>query len=48
MLQDGKLVCDACHNVITRVTDVPAEGWPDLHNLCSACYADVKAKSLPR
>ncbi len=48
MLENGQIKCDTCQSVITRVTDVPAEGWPQLHNLCSACYANLKAKSLPR
>jgi hypothetical protein len=48
MLQDGKIICDSCHNAITRVTDFPAEGWPQLHSLCSNCYAELKKKSVPR
>lgn len=48
MLQQGNIVCDACHGVITRVTEVPEDGWPQLHNLCSQCYAEARTKSLPR
>ncbi len=48
MLKDGQIVCDACRSVITRVTEAPAEGWPQLHSLCSACYAELKKRALPR
>lgn len=48
MLQNGRIICDACQAVITRVTEVPPDGWPQLHNLCSACYAELKKKSIPR
>jgi hypothetical protein len=45
MLKEDKIVCDQCGAVITRVTGAPAEGWPKLHNLCSACFAALGAKS---
>ncbi len=48
MLKDGQLVCDTCRKVITRLTVAPEDGWPQLHNLCSACYAALKQKALPR
>lgn len=48
MIQDGRIVCDSCKTVITRMTDVPAEGWPQLHNLCSACFANVRKTALAR
>ncbi len=48
MLKDGQIICDACHAVITRVTTPSSDGWPQLHNLCSACYADLKKRSIPR
>ncbi len=48
MLKDAQLVCDACRSVITRVTEVPDEGWPQLHNLCSKCYAELRQRALPR
>ncbi|HTW77043.1 MAG TPA: hypothetical protein VMG14_04675 [Thermoplasmata archaeon] len=48
MLQNGQLVCDACQRPITRITEVPAEGWERMHNLCSACFAAAKTKSVPR
>ncbi len=38
MIRDGNMVCDACEAVITRVTELPADGWPKLHSLCSACF----------
>ena len=48
MIQDGQLVCDNCQKPITRITDVPAEGWERMHNLCSDCFAALRLKSLPR
>jgi len=48
MIQDGRLVCDACRKPITRITDVPAEGWPQLRNLCSACFDDLRKRAVPR
>jgi hypothetical protein len=46
MLKDNTLVCDACQKTITRVTQVPPEGWPTMHNLCSACFIDLWKTSL--
>ena len=37
------MVCDKCGTVITRVTEVPSDGWPKLHSLCSTCYAAAVA-----
>jgi len=48
MMRDLQMVCDACQKVISRVTDVPAEGWPQMHNLCSACFALLKTQAVPR
>jgi hypothetical protein len=48
MIRDGQLVCDACQKAISRITEVPAEGWERMHNLCSTCFAALWAKSLPR
>jgi len=48
MLKEGRLVCDRCQTPITRVTDVPADGWPTMHNLCSACFAKVRNAAVPR
>jgi len=48
MIRDGQLVCDACQKNISRVTEVPAEGWPKMHNLCSSCFADLKKQAIPR
>ncbi len=38
MIREGKMICDACEAVITRVEGLPPEGWPKLHCLCSACF----------
>jgi hypothetical protein len=48
MLRDGQMFCDACQKPITRVSDVPAEGWPKMHNLCSDCFAKLKTQAIPR
>jgi hypothetical protein len=45
MIKDGVLICDSCGATITRVTNVPAEGWPNLHQLCSACFAKLSEKT---
>lgn len=42
------MVCDGCQKVITRVTEIPTEGWPTMHNLCSACFSDLKKQAIPR
>ncbi len=47
MIEDGKLVCDGCHAVISRITRVPAEGWPRLRNLCPACFKELWSRSIP-
>ncbi|HTT15116.1 MAG TPA: hypothetical protein VMG81_04985 [Thermoplasmata archaeon] len=46
-LKDGAMVCDGCQKVITRLTVVPDEGWPRMHNLCSSCFADLWKSSIP-
>jgi hypothetical protein len=48
MIKDGELVCDNCQKRITRITDVPAEGWERMHNLCSDCFAALRTKSVQR
>jgi hypothetical protein len=48
MLRDGQLVCDSCGKVITRITDVPPEGWEKMHNLCSACFAALGKTAVAR
>jgi hypothetical protein len=48
MIQEGRIVCDSCKAVITRVTEVPADGWPQLHSLCSACFAGIQKKAVAR
>jgi hypothetical protein len=48
MIRDGTLVCDSCGKVISRISDVPAEGWAKMHNLCSECFASLYQKSIQR
>jgi len=48
MIREGKMVCDACQKAITRVTEIPAEGWAKMHNLCSTCFASLKTQAVPR
>ncbi len=48
MIRDGQLVCDRCQKVITRITNVPAEGWDRMHNVCSECFLAVWQKSPAR
>ncbi|MGD0249874.1 MAG: prepilin peptidase [Thermoplasmata archaeon] len=48
VIREGRIVCDSCTSVITRMTEVPAEGWPQLHNLCSACFAKIRAQAVAR
>ena len=48
MIQDGQIVCDSCKTVITRATAVPAEGWPQLHSLCSACFDKLRKQAIAR
>ncbi|MGI0129715.1 MAG: hypothetical protein ACREDE_05955 [Thermoplasmata archaeon] len=48
MIRDGQLVCDACQKVISRITDVPAEGWEKMHNLCSGCFLELGKTSVSR
>jgi len=48
MIHEGQLLCDVCQKPISRISDVPAEGWPQMHNLCSACFAELRTKAVPR
>jgi len=48
MIRDGQMVCDGCQTPITRVTEIPAEGWPKMHNLRSTCFAGLKIQAVPR
>jgi methionyl-tRNA formyltransferase len=32
------MVCDYCGATITHVLNLPAEGWPNLHAICTACF----------
>jgi NMD protein affecting ribosome stability and mRNA decay len=47
MIQDGQMTCDNCGKPISRLTTMPEEGYPKMHSLCSACFADVWKKSIP-
>ncbi len=48
MLREGRLVCDACQTVITRITSAPEEGWQKMHNLCSTCFDKLWSTSIAR
>lgn len=48
MIREGRLVCDGCSKPISRITDVPAEGWPQMHILCSVCFDDLRKRAVPR
>ncbi|MCI4369530.1 MAG: hypothetical protein L3K09_08230 [Thermoplasmata archaeon] len=45
MYKDGQIVCDSCQTMITHLTGAPAEGYPKMHDLCSACFAELWKKS---
>jgi hypothetical protein len=47
MLKGDEMICDGCQKVISHVTPLPADGWPRLHSLCSACFAALWQKSIP-
>jgi len=48
MLRDGQIVCDSCQKAITRVTESPPEGWPQMHNVCSACFGSLQKQAVSR
>jgi hypothetical protein len=48
MIRDGRLMCDVCQKPISRITDVPPEGWPQMHNLCGTCFDDLRKRAVPR
>ena len=48
MIRESQMVCDLCQKSISRITEIPAEGWPRMHNLCSACFAEQKKQAVPR
>jgi predicted amidophosphoribosyltransferase len=48
MIRDGQMVCDACQKPITRISAAPDGGWPKMHNLCSACFLDLKKQAVSR
>jgi hypothetical protein len=47
VIRDGQVVCDGCQKVISRITDVPPEGWDRMHNLCSSCFDGLWKQSIP-
>jgi hypothetical protein len=48
MIRDQQLVCDSCQQVISRITFTPAPEWATMHNLCSACFVELKKQSVSR
>jgi len=48
VIRDGTIHCDRCQVAITKITQVPAEGWPQMHNLCSACFEALWKQGLQR
>ncbi|HTW40221.1 MAG TPA: hypothetical protein VMF04_05130 [Thermoplasmata archaeon] len=48
MIRDGQMVCDNCQKVISRITEVPAEGWEKMHNLCSPCFSALGKTAVAR
>ncbi len=48
MIREGNIVCNGCEKVISRVSNVPADGWPRLRNLCPACFQALWKRSIPR
>lgn len=48
MIRDGAIVCDSCQKPITKVTHVPDEGWPQMHNLCTPCFEALWKTALQR
>jgi hypothetical protein len=45
VVKEGTILCDKCNASITRVQSLPADGWPKLHNLCSACFTELHDRS---
>jgi len=48
VIRDGAIVCDNCQKVITKITKVPEEGWPQMHNVCSTCFDALWKTGLQR
>jgi len=48
VIRDGTIVCDSCQKPITKITQVPADGWPQMHNVCSACFDTLWKTGLQR
>lgn len=43
-MQADQMVCDYCGGAITKVTGLPAEGWPHLHAICAPCFQKLREK----
>jgi hypothetical protein len=48
VIRDGTLVCDSCQKPITKITQVPEGGWPQMHNLCTPCFESLWKTALQR
>lgn len=48
MIRDGTIVCDSCQSAITKITEIPEGGWPQMHNLCSTCFDNLWKTGLQR
>jgi hypothetical protein len=47
MIRDGQIVCDNCQKPITKTTAVLEGGGARMHNVCSACFVELKVRSIP-
>jgi hypothetical protein len=47
MIRNGQIVCDTCHAPITRTTAVLEGDGAKMHNVCSACFTELKKQSIP-
>lgn len=43
-MKGDEMVCDYCGAAITKVTSLPAEGWPHLHAVCAPCFQKLREK----
>jgi hypothetical protein len=47
MIKDGQIFCDTCGAAISRTTAVLEGDGARMHNVCSACFANLKKQSIP-
>jgi hypothetical protein len=47
MIRDGQIICDNCQTPITRTTAVLEGDGAKMHNVCSACFTELKKQSIP-